>query len=120
MSDVDPAAIMADHARDRWGCFTGCDEDWPCTPYRLAEALAASEAKVARVEDLANHTARVWPGGELALAKVRDIRAAIADHPAQTDAHWSSDEREHGRWIKDEERYEDGCRSGADDHPDRL
>jgi len=27
-----------------------------------------------------------------------------------------ADEKMHGPWIKDEQRYEDGCDSGASDH----
>jgi hypothetical protein len=47
--NIDPAAIMREHGdpnRD-YRCQE-CREPWPCLPYRLAEALAASEAKVKR------------------------------------------------------------------------
>lgn len=58
--DIDPAAVMAEHRRcEDYPRHTACVvcvvdagyeavlADWPCLPYRLAEALVASEAKLA-------------------------------------------------------------------------
>lgn len=62
MTELDPAAVMAEHQQvgeicaacmrtDKDGNVDVCR--WPCLPYRLAEALATERAKVARVEALA-------------------------------------------------------------------
>jgi hypothetical protein len=70
---IDPAAVMALHSP--WGhdCVGGrMLGTKPCLPYRLAKALAAEQAKVARVKALAARWALV-PSGSL--------RAALTDQP---------------------------------------
>jgi hypothetical protein len=57
---IDPAVVLTDHERC-YGCgrgptdshCLGCGDftPWPCLPYQMAEALAASEAKVAEAWD---------------------------------------------------------------------
>lgn len=57
---VDPTAVMAEHhsgGQHGWDCAScndGYDIPWPCEPYRLASALVAEQAKVARIEELAH------------------------------------------------------------------
>jgi hypothetical protein len=62
---IDPVEVMRRHAPYFWSgpegsktCSTCAQSElevirWPCEPYRLAEALAAEQAKVARVESFA-------------------------------------------------------------------
>jgi len=94
MPDLNPAAVMAAHARHFDG-FTRCIEtvrlrpEEHCEPYRLAEALAAEQAKVARVEQRLNNA------DEHGLDDVSDdfaegywlmheqVRVALADQPEQ-------------------------------------
>ncbi len=56
---IDPAAVMAAHqAMQPFGSCGGYDcslagVEWPCEPFRLAEALAAEQGKVERFQALA-------------------------------------------------------------------
>ena len=57
-TDLDPAAIMADHhgEPDEW-CFGqdyDCPEMWPCTTYRLAAALVEAQEREQRVRIVAD------------------------------------------------------------------
>lgn len=71
---IDPAAVMAEHRSwlhepECMSCTSGDGTRWPCEPCRLAEALAASEAKVARIEALARNL-------RSAEAKMRNAKGA--------------------------------------------
>jgi hypothetical protein len=104
VTDIDPAAIMAAHEGHlKQGCNTSgtkANRRDHCEPYRLAEALATSEAKVARVEALAEiDSASIWrkAGSKVvrleerrdgytvtrSYVSVDDLRAALADQPEQ-------------------------------------
>lgn len=82
MSDLNPAAIMDEHALTDIGwCRTCCRLGGPmlrtaetkghCQMYRLAEALAAERAKVQRVEALSELDSNTY-------VNVLDLRAALA------------------------------------------
>ncbi len=60
MSDLDPAAIMAEHERIGHATCAVCDgDDWPCLPYLLAEALAVAAERERRGK------AKAWDQGAL-------------------------------------------------------
>jgi len=81
MPDLDPAVIMAKHSPDGWaddgqGWCPSCGMfivGPGCEAYRLAEALAAEQAKVAR--------AWAWYRDESGLVDESDLAAALADQP---------------------------------------
>jgi hypothetical protein len=108
MSDLDPAAVMAAHpsadhwCADHWRVISRAG--WPCEPYRLAEALAASETRLAHVEECWRETnaecIKHWNRADVAEAKLArvaaveketlygtewmrayDVSAALADQP---------------------------------------
>lgn len=97
MSEIDPAAVMAAHEDNGHGWCAACerytDEDGHCEPYRLAEALAAERAKVARVEALfaggpdtpcrTTWAETMWDRVECVEVPINDLRAALADQPEQ-------------------------------------
>lgn len=95
MPDLDPAAVLAEHTRSEGkfpeGMEPGCTvcewSDWPCLPYRLAEALAASEAEVARLSGgieraLAIATNIAIDHGSRAVAMKHELAALAGPDPA--------------------------------------
>jgi hypothetical protein len=95
MTDLDPAAVMADHKAHRWTCRQPPATpsvvaylrrpdmgSAHCLPYRLAEALVASETT----------TARAWDEG-WAAGLVHASGAADFGEPAELDNPYDRAER---------------------------
>jgi hypothetical protein len=85
VSDIDLAAIMAEHG-DHWDNGSGycgdprCTDEYlgHCEPYRLAEALAAEQARVSRVIELCVEWEQI---DSACWADAQEVRAALADQP---------------------------------------
>jgi hypothetical protein len=72
VSDVDSAAIMAEHAEDHAGYCDSCRwATWPCLPYRLAEALTETREAWALCREERDRHANRAVAAERALAEAQ-------------------------------------------------